>query len=204
MDTANSRDTILHTALRLFSAHGYDGTGIQDITVASGVTKPTLYYFFGSKDGLFEAVWETYFPLLEKPLGGCTTYENHIKDYEHDIYGQLFQIVMVFFDFAKICPEFYRLMMESVYAPPESKASTLSVEYFGRLYILLEHFFTGAAEIHGNLAGRAYTFAVSFLAQINASIGTWLSTPVTDSRRFQLDDACARVMVKQFVHGIFA
>ena len=200
MNTENSKESILQKALTLFSAHGYDGTGIQDITVAAGVTKPTLYYFFGNKDGLFEAIWKSYFPLLEVPLEQYSTYENHIHDYKNDVYGQLVRIVTVFFSFAKTQPEFFRLMMETVYAPPESKASVLSVAYFNKLYTSIEHFFSGAAQAHGNLNGREHTFAVSLLAQINAYVGIWLS----QQDKAPLDETCIHTLVKQFMHGIFA
>ncbi|MCK9169957.1 MAG: TetR/AcrR family transcriptional regulator [Treponema sp.] len=204
MGTDNSEKTIIEKALQLFSAHGYDGTGIQDITAAAGITKPTLYYFFGSKDGLFEAVWETYFPLLETPLRPYCTYENHIQDYKHDVYEQLVHIVLVFFRYALANQDFYRLMMESVFAPPESKSSILSTAYFKRLYSLLEQFFTGAAEVHGNMKGKALQFAVSFLAQINAYAALRLVQDDENVQRPNLDEACAQQLVKQFMHGIFA
>jgi AcrR family transcriptional regulator len=203
MRTANSRNIITEKALLLFSAHGYDGTGIQDITAAAGVTKPTLYYFFDSKDGLFEAVWKTYFPLLDTPLKACCTYENHIQDYENDIYGQLVQIVLVFFRYALSNPDFYRLMMESVFAPPESKSAILSTAYFKRLYSLLEQFFTDAAAAHGNMKGKSLQFAVSLLAQINAHAAMRLVLGEENVQRSVLDEACAQQLVKQFMHGIF-
>ena len=204
MANDNSKNLILQKALTLFCAHGYDGTGIQDITAAAGVTKPTLYYFFGNKDGLFEAVWETYFPILENPLIPCCRYENHIADYESDVYGQLRRIVAQFFDFIKNQQEFYRLMMEAVYAPPESKALSLSTGYFNRLYGLLEQFFTGASEAHGTMKGKEHEFAISFLAQINAYAGIWLALPEGSPQRPLLDDSCAHTLVKQFMHGIFS
>ncbi|HAH62454.1 MAG TPA: TetR/AcrR family transcriptional regulator [Treponema sp.] len=204
MGNDNSRKIIIDKALSLFSAHGYDGTGVQDITAAAGVTKPTLYYFFGSKDGLFEAVWETFFPLIETPLAPYCTYENHIKDYQNDVYGQLVRIVLVFFRYAQEHADFYRLMMETVYAPPESKSSSLSTAYFKRLYALLEQFFAGAAEAHGNMAGKARQFAVSFLAEVNAYVAAWLAQNEDDAQRTNLDEACAQQLVKQFMHGIFA
>jgi AcrR family transcriptional regulator len=204
MGTDSSEKNIIGKALVLFSAHGYDGTGIQDITTAAGVTKPTLYYFFGSKDGLFEAVWQTSFPLLETQLKACCTYKNHIKDYENDVYGQLVSIALVFFRYALTYPDFYRLMMESVCAPPESKSSTLSTAYFKKLYSLLEQFFTGAAEVHGNMKGKALQFAASFLAQINAYAAMRLVLGEDNAQCPDLDEAGARQLVKQFMHGIFA
>ena len=55
-NTERTRQKILDAALRLFAAHGYAGASTQAIIVASEVTKPVLYYHFGSKAGLFRAV----------------------------------------------------------------------------------------------------------------------------------------------------
>jgi len=44
-------DRLLDTALDLFSRRGYEGTGVQQIVTTAGVTKPTLYHYFGSKIG---------------------------------------------------------------------------------------------------------------------------------------------------------
>ncbi len=52
---------IARVAARLFAERGYDATSVREIVETSGVTKPTLYYHFGSKQGLAEA-------LLTKPM----------------------------------------------------------------------------------------------------------------------------------------
>ena len=49
-----NRDHILDCALRLFAARGYDAVGVQEIVELAGLTKPTLYHYFGSKRGLLE------------------------------------------------------------------------------------------------------------------------------------------------------
>ena len=55
-DEPSSADQIARTAARLFAARGYDATPVRAIVEAAGVTKPTLYYHFGSKAGLAKAV----------------------------------------------------------------------------------------------------------------------------------------------------
>jgi AcrR family transcriptional regulator len=45
-------DTILSEALRLFAAKGYDATSVREIAEAARVAKPTIYYYFESKEGL--------------------------------------------------------------------------------------------------------------------------------------------------------
>lgn len=47
------RDRLLNTALQLFAEKGYEGTSVREIALAAEVTKPTLYYYFKSKEGLY-------------------------------------------------------------------------------------------------------------------------------------------------------
>jgi AcrR family transcriptional regulator len=52
------RPQILDTALELFLESGYDGTSMQAVASAAGVTKPVIYDAFDSKDALFRALLE--------------------------------------------------------------------------------------------------------------------------------------------------
>lgn len=49
-------DTALGIAMELFWRHGYEGTSIADLTEAMGITPPTLYAAFGSKEQLYRDV----------------------------------------------------------------------------------------------------------------------------------------------------
>ena len=51
-----SADRILQGALELFSAKGYEATSVREIGEAAGITKPTLYHFYGSKEGMYRAL----------------------------------------------------------------------------------------------------------------------------------------------------
>src|SRR5262245_54215681 len=52
---------IARVAAQLFATQGYDATAVREIVEAAGVTKPTLYYHYGSKEGLAQA-------LLTEPI----------------------------------------------------------------------------------------------------------------------------------------
>lgn len=53
------REHILQAAESLFFRHGYGGTTIAAIVAKLGVTKPYLYYYFRSKDDIFETLcWQ--------------------------------------------------------------------------------------------------------------------------------------------------
>jgi len=47
---------ILQAASKLFTEKGFSNVSIRDVCRASGITAPVLYYHFGSKKELFEAV----------------------------------------------------------------------------------------------------------------------------------------------------
>lgn len=53
--TASRRDDLVRTAVELFRRNGYHATGIEKILTVSGVSKPTLYRHFPSKDALIIA-----------------------------------------------------------------------------------------------------------------------------------------------------
>ena len=51
------REAALHQAMLLFWQHGYEGTSVNDLIKAMGITPPSLYTAFGDKKQLFlEAV----------------------------------------------------------------------------------------------------------------------------------------------------
>lgn len=45
-------ERIARAAARLFASEGYDATSVRNIVEAAAVTKPTLYYYFDSKESL--------------------------------------------------------------------------------------------------------------------------------------------------------
>jgi AcrR family transcriptional regulator len=47
---------ILQVASRMFAEKGFANVSVRDICRETGTTPPVIYYYFGSKKGLFEAV----------------------------------------------------------------------------------------------------------------------------------------------------
>jgi len=54
----DKKDHILDVAERVFSDHGFDGASTRMISGEAGVNMAMLNYYFGSKEGLFLAVFE--------------------------------------------------------------------------------------------------------------------------------------------------
>jgi AcrR family transcriptional regulator len=58
---AFDRDVALGQAMQLFWRQGYLGTSISDLTSGMGISRPSLYAAFGSKEALFREAMERYF-----------------------------------------------------------------------------------------------------------------------------------------------
>ena len=51
-----TRDQLIEMATRLFTEHGYEGSSIEAVLSAAGVSRGALYHHFAGKEALFEAV----------------------------------------------------------------------------------------------------------------------------------------------------
>jgi AcrR family transcriptional regulator len=55
-DAERSREALLDAALTEFAAHGYAGARTTDIATRAGVNKQLISYYFGGKEGLYQAL----------------------------------------------------------------------------------------------------------------------------------------------------
>jgi AcrR family transcriptional regulator len=51
-----TRGQLIEVATRLFAEHGYEGTSVEAVLSAAGVSRGALYHHFAGKEALFEAV----------------------------------------------------------------------------------------------------------------------------------------------------
>jgi AcrR family transcriptional regulator len=97
-------------AARLFAERGYDGTSVREIVEAAGTTKPTLYYHFGSKEGLAEA-------LLTKPQARLVEQMRSVLATQGDPVVALQDLLETLFDFCREDPDRARLMFAVFFGP---------------------------------------------------------------------------------------
>lgn len=63
-EQAGVRDRLLAAALELFTRRGYASTSVREIVEAAGVSKPTLYYYFTNKEGIYLALMESSYAIF--------------------------------------------------------------------------------------------------------------------------------------------
>ncbi|MGE5400567.1 MAG: TetR/AcrR family transcriptional regulator [Ignavibacteriales bacterium] len=187
----DNKHNILSVALDLFCSGGYDAVGVQEIVEASGVTKPTLYHYFGSKRGLLDEVLKERFMLLHESVKEAAAYRG-------DLPMNLTEVTRVFFSFAREEKKFYRMQLAMCFSSPESEAFKAVTKYNENLIRLLEQMFLLASNDHGNMKGREKRYAFSFMGAINSYITLFLSGHLS------LDDNMIYQAVHQFSHGIYS
>lgn len=62
------QERLLAAATELFTRHGYAATSVRAIVERAGVTKPVLYYHFGSKEGIYLTLVERLLVEFEASL----------------------------------------------------------------------------------------------------------------------------------------
>jgi len=83
----NSRDAILRAARDLFTKKGFANTSVREICGKAEVTVPSLYYHFGDKDGLFQAVvaeslnLDHFCASLVEAVEGCDRPQEKLRAY---------------------------------------------------------------------------------------------------------------------------
>lgn len=63
------RDRLLRAAVELFERKGYAAASVREIIEQAGVTKPALYYYYRSKEGILVAALELAVAELDRALG---------------------------------------------------------------------------------------------------------------------------------------
>ena len=70
-----TRGQLIEVATRLFAEHGYEGTSIEAVLSAAGVSRGALYHHFAGKEALFEAVVSAEYAQvmveLTEVISGC-------------------------------------------------------------------------------------------------------------------------------------
>ncbi len=187
----DNREKILACALQLFSAHGYDAVGVQEVADAAGVRKPTLYHYFGSKHGLLEALLAQYYRPLNEQVRQAAAYTG-------DLPLTLRGVARTFFHFANQHPTYYHLQLALWFAPLDSEPHRLVESWNLQQYQIIETLFTLAAQDHGNMKSRQRFYATSFVGLLNTYIGLALNSHAV------LDEALVERTVHQFEHGIYS
>lgn len=125
-----SSDRILQSALALFSSRGYDATSVREICEAAGITKPTLYHFYGSKEGVYRSLVDG---VLEDFRGHLTA---RLAE-GGPVVARLQRVARSYFDAARGRRELMRFIFSIIHNPPASAPVTDFIRYYDEIVQLI-------------------------------------------------------------------
>ncbi len=118
-----SNDRILKKAMELFSDRGYDATSVREICEAAGITKPTLYHFYGSKEGVYRALVEGALERFRADMERALSGEGSLRDH-------LSRMARAYVDAAVREPDLARFLMALIHNPKHSAPATDFVGFY--------------------------------------------------------------------------
>jgi AcrR family transcriptional regulator len=101
---------IARVAARLFAERGYHATPVRVIVEEAGVAKPTLYHYFGSKEGLAQAV-------MTVPLARLVDSMRALLDGPADPLRRLVAMAETYLDFSREDPDRARFVHGLFFGP---------------------------------------------------------------------------------------
>jgi len=108
----NTRERLLETATELFAEKGYAGTSVREIVDRAGVSKPVLYYYFKSKEGLFYAILEWAADVQQKILDEIFATSGTVLDRFIFFYRRISEGVQQY-------QNLYKMIHGLIYGPPQ-------------------------------------------------------------------------------------
>ncbi|MCC8104831.1 MAG: TetR/AcrR family transcriptional regulator [Clostridiales bacterium] len=199
METMDNRTRLLQCANELFYEKGYDAVGVQEIVARAGLTKPTLYYYFGSKKGLLEALVAERFERLRGMYRDLDTrsLRNDLR-----IEEALHWLADIFCGFFEQDRHFYMLMMALFYSARGNEAYQTIQPYIVEFYDMVVRIFDRAAGQLGNMNGRQRQFAIGFVGTISSYF--LLHYEHDPAEQENVDRQQISALVNQFMYGIFS
>lgn len=106
------RERLLSGATALFASKGYAATTVREIVERAGVTKPVLYYYFRSKEGI-------YIDLMREPFGRFAAVVEETLLEAGSARERLFRLCLRVYDIFLENIDAARVMYSIYYGPPQ-------------------------------------------------------------------------------------
>jgi AcrR family transcriptional regulator len=109
----DTKTRIFNVAARLISQKGYHAVSMRQISEQSGVSKPTIYYYFNSKEGLFRQLFDSAIAYSDAQLNEIMKREISVKQKLVELIKARFQQTLTYPDFAKFFLHLFIFIEES-------------------------------------------------------------------------------------------
>lgn len=184
-----NKEIILQNAIKLFAQKGYDAIGIQEICTESNITKPTLYYYFKSKQGLLEEIRNSKGAEIANLIQQSLVYK-------HDFMASLTLALKTTVDFALANPDFFRLHLNLLSSAQNSEAFSVYSSIKDQIFSAYLEFFSNSTNEFGNMKGKEKLYSVIFCENVNQIALQALNGFLT------LDSQNLHLIIHSFIYGV--
>lgn len=192
----SNRDKILNCSLNLFCRKGYESVAVSEICKEAGITKPTLYHYFKSKYGLLEALLEEKYNEYGIKLEQESYSDDNVEKVLHNM-------ARIYMEYASANMNVHLLFLALEYSPKESESYKAIKPYVTKLFESVVRVFDKAGNTLGNMYGRQFLFATSFIGAMNTYI--LMRYKYSENKEsFYLDQSEVYNVLHQFLHGIYS
>jgi len=177
------------SALELFASKGYEATSVREICEAAGITKPTLYHFYGSKEGVYRALvdgtLEDFRGEILRALQGTG-----------DTVARLQRVARIYFESARARRDLLRFIFGLIHNPASSAPPTDFPRFYEEVVGLI------AAEVEDGVArgelvaGRSDLRMLLFMGALGEALCGYLI-----AGKPQLSTGLADALVETVVEG---
>ncbi|MEZ5405575.1 MAG: TetR/AcrR family transcriptional regulator [Verrucomicrobiia bacterium] len=186
-----AKQIILDSAIVAFAQKGYAGTSLKDILKATRLSKPTLYYYFKSKAGLFRAILDFAYDECFRLMSEAVRDKSRCEEI-------LVALASALFHFSENNKNLTRLIFSTVFAAPQEIPQGSVNKKKRRRNFELVHGFIRQAQKHKEIDSKYGSLELAH--GIYGAISHQIRTQLLMSKG-HLDAAKAKRMVALFLNG---
>lgn len=131
----SSRYRLLEAGIALFAEKGYANTSVREIVARAGVTKPVLYYYFQSKDGMFRTILDWAAEQQEIMLSEVLEAPGTVLDRLIYLYMRVYQGVLEH-------QNLFKMIHNLIFGPPQGVPDYDFNEYHRRMVNAIKTIYT--------------------------------------------------------------
>lgn len=190
---AERTDQILAVAVAEFAAHGYGGASVATIAARAGISKPLIYQYFDSKDGLYLA-------CLHRIAGGLLDRLEPAWSREDDSVGARVHTLAALFEALAPQREAWKLLWDPT-MPPGGAIAVTAAGYRERTAQVAT---SGSARFLRARGVRSHKDASAlsavWLGLVDSLVTWWIDHP--EESAAAMTERCARLMAAVLVDPV--
>jgi AcrR family transcriptional regulator len=151
-----TQERLLEAADELFITRGFDGVSVNDVAQHAGVAKALVFYYFKSKQELFDAVLDRYYQSQAQAL--MDAMGNGARDTRERIHAG----IDAYLDFIEKNPGYSRLIQREICS--SSRNLNKIMQYMAPLYQWGQSVFGGLLRADGPLSAKHFFMTIFGMA----------------------------------------